>query len=86
MDIDRESQARRSDADPAVGRASSPSNWSYGEAVPAGTAEGAEDRARHGAQRREAHLAIALQYDNVGMRWDPDRGDNLLIFEKVLSS
>jgi hypothetical protein len=30
------------------------------------------------------HLAIAKEYDIVGMRWDPDRGDNLVIFEKVL--
>jgi GNAT superfamily N-acetyltransferase len=30
------------------------------------------------------HLAIAHEYDIVGIRWDPDRGDNLVIFEKVL--
>ena len=27
---------------------------------------------------------IKQEYDIVGMRWDPDRGDNLVIFEKVL--
>lgn len=31
------------------------------------------------------HLAIARGYDIVGLRWDPDRGSNLVIFEKVLS-
>jgi hypothetical protein len=30
-------------------------------------------------------MASALQYDIVGIRWDPDRGDNLVIFEKVLT-
>jgi GNAT superfamily N-acetyltransferase len=30
------------------------------------------------------HLAIAHGYDIVGIRWDPDRGDNLVIFEKRL--
>ncbi len=39
----------------------------------------------HNQHRAMLHLAIALQYDIVGMRWDPDRGDNLVIFEKVLS-
>jgi hypothetical protein len=32
------------------------------------------------------HLAIAKEYDIVGMRWDPDRGANLVIFEKSLSA
>jgi hypothetical protein len=31
-------------------------------------------------------MAIALGYDIVGIRWDPDRGDNLVIFEKVLTA
>jgi GNAT superfamily N-acetyltransferase len=31
------------------------------------------------------HLAIALEYDIVGIRWDPDRGANLVLFQKVLS-
>jgi GNAT superfamily N-acetyltransferase len=39
----------------------------------------------HNQHRAMLHLAIALEYDIVGMRWDPDRGDNLVIFEKVLS-
>jgi GNAT superfamily N-acetyltransferase len=30
------------------------------------------------------HLAIQQGYDIVGIRWDPDRGSNLVIFEKVL--
>lgn len=31
------------------------------------------------------HLAIELGYDIVGMRWDADRGTNLIIFEKQLN-
>ena len=38
----------------------------------------------HNQHRPMLHLAIELGYDIVGMRWDPDRGDNLVIFEKVL--
>ncbi|MGE3803675.1 MAG: GNAT family N-acetyltransferase [Gemmataceae bacterium] len=38
----------------------------------------------HNQHRPMLHLAIAKGYDIVGMRWDPDRGDNLVIFEKVL--
>lgn len=38
----------------------------------------------HNQHRPMLILAIALGYDIVGMRWDPDRGDNLVIFEKVL--
>jgi len=40
----------------------------------------------HNHHRPMLHLSIALGYDIVGMRWDPDRGDNLVIFEKVLSA
>jgi GNAT superfamily N-acetyltransferase len=40
----------------------------------------------HNQHRPMLHLAIALHYDIVGIRWDPDRGENLVIFEKVLSS
>ncbi len=40
----------------------------------------------HNQHRPMLHMAIALEYDIVGMRWDPDRGDNLVIFEKVLGS
>jgi GNAT superfamily N-acetyltransferase len=32
------------------------------------------------------HLAIELGYDIVGMRWDADRGTNLIIFEKQLEA
>jgi GNAT superfamily N-acetyltransferase len=39
----------------------------------------------HNQHRPMLHLAIALEYDIVGIRWDPDRGDNLVIFEKTLS-
>jgi len=38
----------------------------------------------HNQHRPMLHLAIALEYDIVGIRWDPDRGDNLVIFEKVM--
>jgi GNAT superfamily N-acetyltransferase len=40
----------------------------------------------HNQARPMLHLAVALGYDIVGIRWDPDRGDNLVIFEKVLNS
>jgi GNAT superfamily N-acetyltransferase len=40
----------------------------------------------HNQHRPMLHMAIALQYDIVGIRWDPDRGDNLVIFEKVLGA
>src|SRR5437763_6374231 len=40
----------------------------------------------HNQHRPMLHLAIALGYDIVGIRWDPDRGDNLVIFEKVLGT
>ena len=39
----------------------------------------------HNQHRPMLHMAIALGYDIVGIRWDPDRGDNLVIFEKVLA-
>ncbi len=32
----------------------------------------------------DAAPAIARTYDIVGIRWDPDRGENLVIFEKSL--
>jgi GNAT superfamily N-acetyltransferase len=40
----------------------------------------------HNQHRPMLHLAIEQQYDIVGIRWDPDRGDNLVIFEKVLGN
>jgi GNAT superfamily N-acetyltransferase len=39
----------------------------------------------HNQHRPMLHLSIALGYDIVGLRWDPDRGDNLVLFEKSLS-
>jgi GNAT superfamily N-acetyltransferase len=39
----------------------------------------------HNAHRPLLHLSIALGYDIVGIRWDADRGDNLVIFEKSLA-
>jgi GNAT superfamily N-acetyltransferase len=38
----------------------------------------------HNQHRPMLHMAIAQGYDIVGIRWDPDRGDNLVIFDKVL--
>jgi GNAT superfamily N-acetyltransferase len=40
----------------------------------------------HNQHRPMLHMAIARDYDIVGIRWDPDRGDNLVIFEKVLTA
>ena len=39
----------------------------------------------HNQHRPMLHLAIDLGYDIVGMRWDADRGDNLILFEKNLT-
>ena len=30
------------------------------------------------------HLGIKQQFDIVGIRWDSDRGENLVIFEKIV--
>jgi GNAT superfamily N-acetyltransferase len=38
----------------------------------------------HNQHRPMLHLAIAKGYDIVGIRWDPDRANNLVIFEKSL--
>jgi len=38
----------------------------------------------HNAHRPILHMAIALAFDIVGIRWDPDRQDNLIICEKLL--
>lgn len=38
----------------------------------------------HNQHRPMLHLAISQAYDIVGMRWDSDRADNLVIFEKSL--
>lgn len=40
----------------------------------------------HNQHRPLLHLAIALGYDIVGIRWDADRTDNLVMFEKSLVS
>ena len=37
-------------------------------------------------QRPMLHLGIARGYDILGIRWDPDRGANLVLFQKVLSN
>jgi GNAT superfamily N-acetyltransferase len=39
----------------------------------------------HNQHRPMLHLAIALEYDIVGIRWDPDRGANLVLFQKQLT-
>ena len=39
----------------------------------------------HNQHRPMLHLAIDLGYDIVGMRWDADRAENLLVFEKNLT-
>ncbi len=31
------------------------------------------------------HMGIKQMFDIVGIRWDPDRGENLVIFEKMIS-
>lgn len=38
----------------------------------------------HNQHRPMLHMAIRHKYDIVGIRWDSDRGDNLVIFEKLL--
>ncbi len=38
----------------------------------------------HNQHRPMLHLAISLGYDIVGIRWDPDRADNLVIFDRWL--
>jgi len=40
----------------------------------------------HNQHRPMLHLAIQQGYDIAGIRWDPDRGENLVIFEKVLNN
>ena len=38
----------------------------------------------HNQHRPMLHLAIQLGYDIVGMRWNPERAENLVLFEKAL--
>ncbi len=40
----------------------------------------------HNQHRPMLHLAIDLGYDIVGMRWDSDRGENLILCEKKLTT
>jgi len=40
----------------------------------------------HNQHRPMLHLAIAQEYDIVGIRWDADRSSNLVIFEKLLAT
>lgn len=40
----------------------------------------------HNQHRPLLHLAIALGYDIIGIRWDADRADNLVLFEKSLAA
>ena len=39
----------------------------------------------HNQARPMLLMAIQNDYDIIGLRWDTDRGDNLVIFEKVLT-
>src|SRR5262249_36739457 len=39
----------------------------------------------HSRHRPMLHLGIAHEYDIVGIRWDHDRGENMILFEKVLT-
>lgn|GEM_PF-106019 len=36
--------------------------------------------------RAMMHFGIAEEYDIIGMRWDGDRGENLIIFERSLGT
>jgi GNAT superfamily N-acetyltransferase len=38
----------------------------------------------HNAHRAVLHMAIALGYNIIGLRWDAERQENLIIFEKTL--
>lgn len=38
----------------------------------------------HNQHRPMLHMAISREYNIVGVRWDPDREQNLVIFEKSL--
>ena len=58
------------------------------EAVQAWVAQHGYESIRFECQNQHRpmlHLAISQTYDVVGIRWDPDRGHNLVIFEKVLT-
>lgn len=40
----------------------------------------------HNQHRPMLHLAITQEYDILGVRWDPDRNANLVLFQKTLNS
>jgi GNAT superfamily N-acetyltransferase len=39
----------------------------------------------HNAARAMLHLSIEMNYAIAGIRWEPERADNLVIFEKALT-
>jgi GNAT superfamily N-acetyltransferase len=39
----------------------------------------------HNQHRALLHLGIAQGYDILGIRWDPDRSANLVLFQKLLT-
>ncbi len=39
----------------------------------------------HNGHRPIIHMAIKMGFDIVGVRWDPDRAENLIIFEMHLA-
>jgi GNAT superfamily N-acetyltransferase len=39
----------------------------------------------HNAHRPILHMAIKMGFNIAGVRWDPDRAENLIIFEKLLA-
>src|SRR5262249_19061808 len=39
----------------------------------------------HNQHRAMLHLALSQDYDIVGLRWDPDRGDNLILLQKTFA-
>ncbi|MFQ5500924.1 MAG: GNAT family N-acetyltransferase [Phycisphaerae bacterium] len=39
----------------------------------------------HNSHRPIIHMAVAMDFKIVGVRWDQDRHDNLIIFEKSLN-
>lgn len=40
----------------------------------------------HNHHRPILHMAIAMEFNIVGFRWDAERSDNLIVFEKALSA
>ena len=36
-------------------------------------------------QRPMLYLALEQEYDIIGLRWDTDHGDNLILFQKTLA-